>query len=69
MKKPTPQDIKDLRRRYRITQDQLADSLYGVKRPRIYDWESGNRQCPSLTWWAMVLTWDHKDLWVEEHGE
>jgi len=66
---PTPEEIKDLRRRNKLTQHQLADSLYGVKRERIADWETGRRQCPPITWWAMVLTWDSRDLWQEEYGE
>jgi len=67
MVKPTPEDILDLRRRHHITQKQLANSLYEIKEPRIADWERGRRNCPSIVWWAMLLTWDKRDLWVEEH--
>ena len=63
---PTPQMIKDLRKRHRLRQKDLADSLYGIKYDRIPDWETGRRKCPSIVWWAMVLTWDKKDLWEEE---
>lgn len=66
---PRPYEIKDLRRRYKITQHQLADSLYGVKRPRIPDWETGRRECPPIVWWAMCLVWDKIDLWEEEPGD
>jgi DNA-binding XRE family transcriptional regulator len=64
---PTPEQILDLRKRHHITQNQLADSLYGIKRERIGDWESGRRACPSIIWWAILLTWDKRDLWEEEH--
>lgn len=54
--------VKALRERHGITQKELADSLYKVKRARIADWESGRRGLPPLVWWAMVLTWDGHDL-------
>lgn len=54
--------VKQLRERHNITQVELADSLYGIKRARIADWESGRRGLPPLVWWAMVLTWDKRDL-------
>jgi predicted transcriptional regulator len=66
--RPRPFEIKALRRRHKITQWQLADSLYGVKRARISDWETGRRDCPPIVWWAMVLTWDKVDLWEEEQS-
>ena len=69
MKKPSAEDIKDLRKRHRITQRQLADSLYGVKYDRIPDWETGRRGCPPSIWWQIKLVWDKVDLWVEEHEE
>ena len=65
-KSPSPQMIRDLRARHQITQNQLADSLYDIKRPRIPDWEAGRRSCPGIVWWSMVLTWDKRDLWEEE---
>ncbi len=64
---PDPQDIKDLRKRHGITQKQLCNSLYGVKQDRIGEWERGWRSCPPIVWWAMLLTWDRRDLWVELH--
>ena len=64
---PTPQDIKDLRMRHKITREELARSLYETKPGRIMDWELGRRRCPPITWWAMVLTWDKRDLWEEEN--
>lgn len=67
-RKPTPEQIRDLRRRHHITQHQLADSLYGIKRDRVGDWEAGRRGCPAHIWWSMLLIWDKRDLWVEEHG-
>ena len=57
-----PEWIRDLRERHNLTQVQLADSLYGIKRARIADWESGRRGCPPLVWWAMVLVWDKVDI-------
>jgi DNA-binding XRE family transcriptional regulator len=54
--------VKDLRERHGITQRELADSLYHVRRARISDWESGRRGIPPIIWWAMVLIWDHKDI-------
>ena len=66
---PTKEEIKDLRLRHRITRNQLADSLYGIKRERILDWEVGRRNMPPIVWWACKLTWDHIDLWVEENGK
>ena len=66
---PRPEEILELRKRHNLTQNKLADSLYGVKRARIADWENGRRQCPALAWWAMVLVWDKVDLWDEEPGE
>jgi len=63
----TPEKIKDLRKRHRLTQAKLAESLYGIKKERIADWETGRRSMPKIVWWAMVLTWDRIDLWEEEH--
>ena len=62
------EEIKALRKRHGITQEKLADSLYHIKPKRIADWESGRRNCPDIVWWAMVLTWDKRDLWAEERG-
>lgn len=64
---PRPYQIRDLRRRHNLTQQALADSLYGIKKGRVVDWECDRRNCPPITWWAMVLTWDKRDLWVEEN--
>ena len=64
---PTPEDIKALRKRHRITQDVLADSLYGIKRARVPDWEAGRRTCSEIIWWAIWLTWEKEDLWLEEN--
>ena len=61
-KKPTPEGIRLLRKRHKLTQNALADSLYGVKRNRIADWESGRRGCPLPIWWMMVLVHDALDL-------
>lgn len=58
-----PEDIKALRKRHGLTQKKLADSLYGVKEARIPNWEAGRRNCPSIIFWAMVLTWDKVDLY------
>lgn len=57
-----PNKVRALRERHGITQNQLADSLYGIKRARIADWESGRRGLPPIVWWAMVLTWDGHNL-------
>lgn len=65
MIKPTRQDIKDLRKRHNLTQEKLAESLYGIKLETLRSWEKGQRNCPSIVWWAMVLTWDKRDLWEE----
>ena len=64
--KPTREEIIDLRRRHHITQNQLADSLYDIKRARIGDWESGRRSMPGIIWWAAKITWDKEDLWSGE---
>ena len=64
--RPRPYEIIQLRKRHGITQQQLADSLYDVKRTQIADWEIGRRRCRPLEWWAMVLTWDKVDLWEKE---
>lgn len=66
---PEPKDVKELRKRHHITQQQLADSLYGVKVERIHDWERegpNGRNCPPLTWWVMKALWDEVDLRDEE---
>ena len=68
-RKPKSEEIKQLRERHGLTQNQLADSLYGIKRERIADWENGRRDCPPIIWWAMVLTWDKVDLWEVEAGD
>ncbi len=60
--KPTPEMIKDLRKKHHITQDQLADSLYDIKRPRVADWESGRRNMPGIIWWIIKLMYDEIDL-------
>ena len=65
---PKPEQIFDLRRRHKLTREKLAESLYDIKHERILDWELGRRNCPGLTWWAMCLTWDQRDLWQEENG-
>lgn len=68
--RPAGYMIRDLRKRHNLTQQQLADSLYGNFTGRIIgDYERGERNCMPLTWWAMVLTWDGRDLWQEEFGE
>ncbi len=67
---PTPQDIRDLRKRHGLTQKKLAESLYHIKEITVRSWErEGNnrRGCPDIIWWAMVLTWDKVDLWAEEN--
>ena len=63
---PKPEEIRELRARHKLTQDKLADSLYGIKRARVPDWEAGRRNCPPNTWWCMRLIWDGIDLWNEE---
>lgn len=63
---PTGQQIKDFRKQHRnLTQQKLADSLYGVTVQSIQAWENGRRNCPPIVWWAMLLTWDDIDLWRE----
>jgi len=62
---PKPEEIRELRARHKLTQDKLADSLYGIKRARVPDWEAGRRTCPPIIWWAMKLTWDKEDIWNE----
>ncbi len=57
-----PEEIKALRARYSLTQQQLADSLYEVKRERITDWETHRRVCPPMVTWAMILEWDELDI-------
>ena len=61
--KVNPEDIKDLRRRHRITQKQLAESLFHITTQAVASWESGRRNCPPIIWWAMRLTWDKIDEW------
>lgn len=68
-KSPTPEQIKDLRRRHHLTQRQLADSLYGVKYERVADWETDRRKMPPSIWWQMKIVWDKVDLWAEERDE
>lgn len=58
-----PQDIKSLRLRHGITQQKLADSLFGINVKNVASWESGRRGCQPIVLWAMVLTWDKEDLW------
>ena len=48
MIRPTRQDIKDLRKRHNLTQEKLADSLYGIKLETLRSWEKGQRNCPSI---------------------
>ena len=62
---PTKEDIVALRLKHGITQQKLADSLYGVSVNTVSSWEAGHRNCPPLTWWAIRLTWDGVDLWNE----
>lgn len=57
-----PKEIKALRERHNLTQRQLAESLYMVKRERITDWETGRRDCPAMVGWAMILQWDGQDI-------
>lgn len=59
---PSPEQIKDLRKRKHITQEQLADSLYDIKRERIGDWESGRRRMPGIIWWIIKWMYDKVDL-------
>lgn len=66
MVEPTANDIRRLRERHGLTQAALADSLYGVKRARIPNWEGDRRRCPSAIFWAMVMIWDEMDLRREE---
>ena len=54
--------IRDLRRRHGITQQQLADSLYGVKVQSVASWESGRRGCPPIIYWVIKMIWDNADL-------
>ncbi len=61
-----PNEIRALRERHHLTQRGLADSLYGVKRERITDWETGRRDCPDLVAWAMILTWDGLNIMSQE---
>jgi DNA-binding XRE family transcriptional regulator len=65
---PRPYEIVNLRRKHKISQATLADSLYGVRRSKLSDWETGKHKCPPMAWWAMVLTWDKRDLWEEERA-
>lgn len=58
--------IKALRKRHGLTQQELADSLYGVTRSAIRAYEGSTRHCSPITLWAMVLTWDKMDLWSQE---
>ena len=64
--KVTPEMIKDIRNRHRISQVKLAESLFHVKEKRISDWECGKRNCPAIIYWAMKMTWDHEDIWGQE---
>ena len=57
-----PNEIRQLRIRHGLTQRNLADSLYGVKRERVTDWETGRRDYPALVAWAMILEWDKLDI-------
>lgn len=71
-----PEQIKNLRARHSLTQEELATSLYGIKRGRITDWETGRRSCPPLAVWAMILTWDGLNIlepedelkWIETYA-
>lgn len=63
---PKGYEIRALRRRHKLTQGDLAESLYDVKEGTIRDWENGRRKCASMNWWAIVLTWDKIDLWSDE---
>lgn len=67
--KPSPEQIRDLRRRHKLTQEQLANSLYGVRVQQVAAWESGRRGCTPNVWWSMCLIHDKRDLWEELHGE
>jgi len=60
---PSGEDIRNLRMRYKITQKELAESLYDIKEARISEWERGVRNCPGIVWWAMILTWDKVDIY------
>ena len=66
--KVTVEMIKGLRKRHHITQAQLAESLFHIKRDRIADWECGRRNCPPIIWWAMKMTWDHEDIWGKDEN-
>lgn len=46
---PRPYQIKDLRKRHGITQQKLADSLYGVSVESVVNWENDRRNCPPIT--------------------
>jgi transcriptional regulator with XRE-family HTH domain len=46
------QDLTKWRKRYRLTQKQLADFL-GVRNMTVYRWESGMRAIPSMLPWAL----------------
>lgn len=59
---PSPQEIIALRRRHHLTQNQLADSLYDIKRERIQGWESGRRNMPGIIWWVIKWMYDEVDL-------
>ena len=60
------EEIVDLRERHNLTQKKLAESLYGINKDSVSNWETGYRNCPAIVWWAMNLTWDHVDIWEEE---
>lgn len=62
------EEIKDLRARHRITQKQLAESLYGVSEQSVASWESGRRGCPDIIFWVMKMIWDDIDLREEGLG-
>ena len=64
--RPKGYENRALRRRHNLTQQQLADSLYGVKRVTVADWEIDRRKCGPMSWWAIVLIWDKIDLWSDE---
>lgn len=65
---PTGEDLKNLRERHDLTQNELADSLYGVRRESLPAWEQGRRNCPPSIFWQMVTVWDEMDLRVEEEA-
>lgn len=64
--RPRSYEIRALRRRHNLTQEQLAASLYGIKVESVVNWERDRRNCKPIVWWAMVLTWDKIDLWSHE---